>query len=275
MDPFLDECDDQKGIPIRAISRALRVLQIINREGSVSLMGISKKAGLPYPTACRIVQTLVHEKLIEKEKSRKNYRVTANVLALSYGYQADNDLVRVARPYIEQLTREAGWPVSIVTRVGNQMVIRDSTHGMTTLTFAQYHPGYTMPIAYCAAGKAYLSALPEEELEFLKGHLGPRLPTPGDPHCRFDPLADLEQIRAQGYATVRRVQHTSAPGKTSAVSMPIFRNQQAVGAITMAYFSSVMDIEKACQELLAPLRETRDAIVDALADTLTINLAAE
>lgn len=256
--------DENKGVPIRSISRALKVLQIINREGSICLMDISRKANLPYPTACRVVQTLVHERLIEKEVSRKHYRATINVLSLSYGYQDDDELVRVARPHIEGLTRLIGWPVSIVTRVGKQMVIRDSTHAMTTLTFAQYHPGYSMPMAYCAAGKAFLSALPEDEFAFVTAGLGPRLPVPGDPHCRLDPLQDMPEIREKGFAIVRRVQHTSAPGKTSAVSMPIFRKSRVVGAMTVAYFASALDVDAALHDILEPLRAARDAVTERL-----------
>jgi IclR family mhp operon transcriptional activator len=54
----------EKGVPIRSISRAIAVLQAINRQGSMSLMGIAKTAEVPYPTACRIVQTLLFEGLI-------------------------------------------------------------------------------------------------------------------------------------------------------------------------------------------------------------------
>ena len=36
--------ESQKGIPIRSISRALNILQIINRAGSICLMDIAKQS---------------------------------------------------------------------------------------------------------------------------------------------------------------------------------------------------------------------------------------
>ncbi len=264
IEEFVTEDKPSKGIPIRSISRALNVLQIINRAGSICLMDIARKANLPYPSACRIVQTLLHEGMIEREVSRKYYKPTPNVQSLSYGYQDDDELVRVARPFIEELTRKVGWPVSIVTRVGNQMVLRDSTHSMTTLTFARYYPGYSMPIAYCADGKAFLSALPKEELEFVADNIGPRLPSPGDPHCQLDPLYDLDEIRVKGYAVVERVAHTVTPGKTSCISMPIFRKGRVAGVITIAFFASSMGIDKAKEDLLSSLLSTRAKITSAL-----------
>ena len=256
--------ESQKGIPIRSISRALKILQIVNRAGSICLMDIAKKSGLPYPSACRIVQTLVHEGMIERESCRKYYRPAQAVQSLSYGYQDDNELVRVARPYIEDLTREIGWPVSVVTRIGNQMVLRDSTHAMSTLTFARYYPGYSMPIAYCADGKAYLAALPEEDLEAMRDNLGPRIPIPGDPNCVLDPLADLDDIRDRGYAVFERVPHTVTPGKTSCISVPLYRSGRVAGVVTIAFFASTMNQKKAIHQLLVPLQETQRRINEAL-----------
>lgn len=257
-----DDC--QKGIPIRSISRALHILQIINRAGSICLMDIAKQSGLPYPSVCRIVQTLVHEGMVERETARKFYRPAPNVQSLSYGYQDDEELVKTARPFIETLTRKIGWPVSIVTRVGNQMILRDSTHSMTSLTFARYYPGYSLPIAYCADGKAYLAAMPEGELQLVRENLGPRIPVPGDPNCLLDPLDDLQQVREQGYAIVERVQHTATPGRTSCISMPIFRRERVAGVVTIAFFATTMNQNKARETLLGPLRETQQRINQAL-----------
>ena len=56
---------------VRAISRALAVLKAINRAGSLTIMGVSTAAGIPYATAARIVDTLILEGMIEKEPDRK------------------------------------------------------------------------------------------------------------------------------------------------------------------------------------------------------------
>lgn len=263
----LESENDTKGIPIRSISRALLILQLVNRSGSASMMEISQQSGLPYPSVCRIIQTLVHEGMLEREPARKHYRPAQNVQSLSYGYQDDNELVRVARPHIENLTRKIGWPISIVTRIGNHMVLRDSTHSMSCMTFARYYPGYTLPVAYCADGKAYLSALPPDELNFVVSNLGPRQPTQGDPKCLLNPLADLDEIRNLGYCLVERVPHTATPGKTSCLSMPLFSKGRAVGAVTIAYFATSLNREKAVETLVPDLRDTQSAINEALSNS--------
>ncbi|MEJ0023389.1 MAG: hypothetical protein WDN76_08110 [Alphaproteobacteria bacterium] len=121
------------------------------------MMGIAEACGHAYPTTCRIVQTLIHEGLIERESERKRYRATALVQTLSSGYHGQNRLVQAARQEIVKLTSNHRMAVAVVTHVGPHMVVSDSTHALTSLTFSNYHPGYTLAILDCASGLAYLA----------------------------------------------------------------------------------------------------------------------
>jgi IclR family transcriptional regulator, mhp operon transcriptional activator len=84
----------EKGVPIRAISRGLAVLQAVNKHGGLTMMEIAQLSEVPYPTACRIVQTLLHEGMLEREAGRKRYRATASVLTLSSGFVSPTYLQR-------------------------------------------------------------------------------------------------------------------------------------------------------------------------------------
>lgn len=88
----------EKGVPIRAITRGLAVLQAVNQHGSLTMMEIAQSSKVPYPTACRIVQTLVHEGMLEREPGRKTYRATSSVLTLASGFMggsSDADTIRL------------------------------------------------------------------------------------------------------------------------------------------------------------------------------------
>ena len=129
----------------RSVSRALKILQAINRHGSLSMMQIAKMVELPYPTTCRLVNTLVSEGVIERETLRKYYRPTALSQSLSCGYHTHSRMTTIARQHIQELTCKTGWPVAISSRVGAYMVIQESTHALTTQTFSEYTPGYSEP----------------------------------------------------------------------------------------------------------------------------------
>ena len=255
----------EKGVPIRSISRCISVLQAINRAGDLSLMEIAKRAKVPYPTACRIVQTLLHEKLIEREPTRKHYRPTALVQSLSNGFQIHSQLVAVAREPIVALTKLHGWPVSLATRVGHSMVIRDSTHALTSRTFNNYYPGYTLPILECAAGKAYLAHADYDEREMIVQEIR----ASGDTwdHLTMRLLESgslLEDIRKAGYAVKGRNRYTETPGKTSSIARPIFGPHGVVGSIVLIFFSSAMKLDDAVARYDNDLRRAAEAISGAL-----------
>lgn len=255
----------EKGVPIRSLSRGLAVLQAINRAGSLSMMEIARMADVPYPTAARIIQTLLHEGLIEQEPARKRYRATALVQTLSHGYQGHGALIRAAREAIVTLTHDISWPVALSARVGQSMVIRDSTHSLSALTFNTYYPGYAMPILECASGLAFLAYCEAEEREEILSALRAF----GDPdHKHVLDLFECEDlaktIRSQGVSTRSYNQFTRNPGKTSSMAAPIFLDGRVAGTVSIAFFSSAMPMKTALTQLAEPLRQTASTITQRL-----------
>lgn len=254
-----------EGVPIRAISRGVAVLQAVNRAGSISLMQTSRQTQIPYPTVCRIVQTLLHEGLIEKEPNRKRYRSTALVQSLSSGFQDDSRLVKVARPHIVELTKRVAWPISIATRVGNMMMVRDSTHSLTSLTLSNYSPGYTLPIAECSTGKVYLAYCSDEERESIRSGFRISEDAPDKLGLLLTENGGMiRDIRQNGYATQVRNIYTATPGKTSSIAVPIMRDDQIMGAMALIFFVAGMKMQEAERRYVPLLKETAKAISDSL-----------
>lgn len=259
----------EKGVPIRSISRSISVLQAINRHGSLTMMAIARAGAVPYPTACRIVQTLIHEGLIEQEPSRKRYRATALVQSLANGYQSDNELIDVSGPEIRALTRDIGWPVSITTRVGTHMVVRDSTHAETTLTFERYYPGFTLPLLECASGRLCLAHMSPDELEAVM-HWAPLASEGQASNVQlYAAVNTLQKIREQGYAAQGWGQHNLTPGKTSSIAVPILKDGHFAAALTMIYFAAAMKQSQAIERYLDTLKEKAELISERLSEPRT------
>lgn len=252
---------NSKDQPIRSVSRALHVLQAINRHGALTLTEISRATSLPFPTTCRIVSTLMAERVIERETSRKYYRPTALAQSLSCGYQPQVRLVAIARQHIEELTRETGWPVSLTSRVGPVMVIQDSTHAMTTQTFSEYHPGFTLPIISSASGLIYLAHIDKEERQEVLRQIKESDEHKGD-LALIEQVHDgyFESIKREGYASFLRNPHTKDPGKTSSIALPLFRNDVFVGSLTMIFFASTMGVTDAFERYKEAMVHTQEKI---------------
>ena len=252
----------QKHVPIRVISRTLDVLKIINRGTPLTLTQISKACELPYPTTVRIIQSLVYEGVIEQEPQRKTYRPTALAQSLSYGYQEENAFAASARPAIISLTHEIGWPAAICSRVGESMVIRDSTHALTTLTFSQYYPGFTMPVWGTASGKVHLAYCDEEERNSIVESL--RLKRQNDLNDAALDESFLNEIighiRDVGYAAMKQNRHTKNPGRTSSIAVPLERDGKYAAALSISFFASAMTPDEAVERYLPSIRLTQTEI---------------
>lgn len=245
---------------IRSIARALHVMQAINRHGALSMTQISKAVGIPYPTACRVVYTLVKEGVIEREASRKYYRPTALSQSLSCGYQESARLVAIARPHIVELTKEIWWPVSIATRVGPMMVIQYSTHAMTTLTYSDYNPGYSLPIVSSASGMAYLAFSGDKERENIIEQLK-RSSIDEEETRLLNNLRNLhfDMILKDGYASFIK-----NPGKTSSIAVPLYEYGQIAATMALAFFSSALRVEDAFEKHKKLILDTQQKINEDL-----------
>lgn len=224
-------------------------------------MEIAQAAKVPYPTACRIVQTLLCEGLVERELDRKRYRPTVLVLSLANGFQVHDRLIQVSRRHIVDLTHRHNWPVSVVTRVGQSMVVRDSTHALTSRTFSNYYPGFTLPILECASGRAYLAHTTADERATIL-HGVQTVPGVTDPQTLklFESDVIIKEIQRDGYATKGRNFHNATPGRTASIAVPLFDQDELVGALTMVFFASAMKMSDAVEKYLGDMRSTADRI---------------
>jgi len=263
----------EKGVPIRSISRSLTVLQAVNRLGSLTMMDIALASDIPYPTACRIVQTLMHYGMLEREPVRKHYRPTALVQTLANGYQEHSQLVDVARPHIVDFTRASLWPVLITTRVGNAMMVRDSTQDLTSLSFDTYTPGHTFPLLECASGRAYMAFADTEERETIMEGLR-EVDNGLDPYTfsLFESGYLIEEIRREGIATRGYNRFAGADGKTSSIAAPIFTDGVVCGAVTLVFFSSAMKMPVAIERFAGSLIEMARTISDGLSTTPSVSI---
>jgi IclR family transcriptional regulator, mhp operon transcriptional activator len=253
----------EKGIPIRAISRGFAVLAAINRHHSLSMMDIARYSNVPYPTACRILQTLLHEGLVEREPARKSYRPTLRVRTLSSGYQETDEIVTVSRPHLLALGKTVVWPLIVSTRVGSAMMVRDSTHTLSPLSLQNYPPGYTLPILGGASGKAYLAFAPEDERKMVLDALLEQSKATGQTNPTLQLAqngAMFEEIRARGYAVQGRNKNTATPGKTSSIAVPIFQDDRVVAALAVSYFASALSAEQAVEQFASTLLASATAI---------------
>lgn len=253
----------EKGVPIRSVSRSIEVLKFINRRGSVTLTDVSRQLALAYPTTCRIVQTLVHEGLVELEPSRKRYRPTRLVQTLSYGYRDEGRLIDASREPMAETTARIGWPMAVSIGVGPSVMLCDTTYAMSALTFSQYYRGYTFPVLECAAGHVHLAFTDDAARESLLSGLQ-QMGTVSVALEMFSSGKLTQRIRADGYATHDRTVRTENPGKTSSLAAPVIVGGREQAQLTLSFFASAMTMEEAIRRYVPDLLQTAERISERM-----------
>lgn len=259
-----------RGIPIRAITRGLAVLQELNRNRPMTMMEVARKTHLPYPTTCRIMQTLVHEGWVEREETHKRYRPTELVRSLAAGFTVRDKLVEASRPHLFEMGDSIKWPVSLCTKVGLNVMVKCTTHPFSPIAFNHYEPGYTLPILESSAGKVLLAfAEPDEVASTIKAVESSVAPFDESTLMKAKSGALFTEIRDKGFCSQIRNPHTNTLGAISSIAVPILKKDQPIASLSMMFFSRAMSVTEATSTYLRPLQKTARNIADAFSQDRT------
>ena len=135
------------------------------------------------------------------------------------------------------------------------MMLRDSTHANTSLTFEQYYPGFILSILDSASGKLSMAFAPDEERANILRWMRVSQEIALDYLAHAEISLDVEKIRRQGYAVQGRNHFNRTPGKTSLIAVPIFLGERFEAAMTMVFFVSAMRLGAAVEQYLGDFKD--------------------
>jgi predicted transcriptional regulator len=103
-----DVVERQRG-GVQSIGRAFAILEEVarNRDG-IGLADLSKRVGLHNSTTFHLVKTMVSLGYIRQIKDNKRYRIGRPVFALAASALDEMEMVSMATPVLEDLSRDTG-----------------------------------------------------------------------------------------------------------------------------------------------------------------------
>jgi len=242
--------------PIRALLRGLQALQSLNEHNGATVTEVAKITRLPRTTAYRVLETLRVGGYADRDPNDDRYRPTIKVRMLAEGYEQEAWIRDIARPRIEDLSREIVWPVSISTLSGSTMLVRETTDQSSPLALQRYSAGFRVPVLVTAGGQIYISFCTEKQRETLLQILSAS-ENPDDALAREKPIVDriISETRSRGYAFSMRPSY----GENS-LAVPILSNGTYYASLIMRYMQSVMTPEKAVEDFVDQLKSAADDI---------------
>jgi DNA-binding IclR family transcriptional regulator len=160
-----DDADDRQRGGIQSLGRAFSILEEVarHREG-ISLADLGRMVGLHNSTTFHLAKTMVSLGYLRQEKDSKRYRVGRPLFALAAGALDEIEMVNVATPLLEELSRDTGESGHFAVRMGDEVVViaRTSSPGAFQLTD---RVGVVRPAHCTALGKIILASLRPDQLK--------------------------------------------------------------------------------------------------------------
>jgi IclR family transcriptional regulator, KDG regulon repressor len=149
---------------VQSIARAFAIAEEIarNREG-IGLAELSKRVGLHNSTTFHLVKTMVQLGYVSQLADSRKYRIGRRMFTLAAGALDEIELVSVATPILEKLTRETGEYSHFAIRSGEQIVVVAKTAGTGIFQMVD-RTGAVRPAHATALGKVLLAALSPAQL---------------------------------------------------------------------------------------------------------------
>ncbi len=154
---------------VRGLSRGLAVLRALNAApgGVAGITELAQACAMHRTTVKRLLETLRTEGLVRYSDREGQYRLTFEVRRLSEGFEDEAWVEEVAGPMMADAVPRLVWPCDLTTPEAGFMVVRESTHRLSTLSQHRAMIGERLPLLVTAAGRAYLSACASAEREAL------------------------------------------------------------------------------------------------------------
>ena len=247
--------------PVQGLSRGLAILRAINLSpnGWASIADLSASTGLHRTTVRRMLETLQNDGYVRRSASDDSYRLNQKIRQLSDGFTDDEWISEIANPVLGELLQKVVWPSDLCTLDGDCMIVRETTHRFSPLSFHRATIRQRMPVLFTASGRAYLAHCGDEERRQIL-----RLLAAGNDEqaqlARNPALVDkmLEKVCLQGYAG--NTGEWSQELKIAAIAMPLRYQAKVLAAINIVFLKKAIDVPEAAERYLPALKAAVEKI---------------
>ena len=158
-----------------SLARAVRLLAAFDHDEQLTVSELGRRAGLPLPTASRLVAELTRLGLLERDEHRR-VRVGLRLWELAARASAAQSLREVAKPYLDDLQAVVGHHTQLAVLEGEDVLFLERLTARGAVK-AHTRVGGRLPVHASSAGVVLLAHAPAE----VQAHILSR------PLARFTP----------------------------------------------------------------------------------------
>jgi DNA-binding IclR family transcriptional regulator len=240
---------------VPALEKTVAILELLAAsDRELSVTEIHAALGVPKATIFMLLSVL-HRYRVVKKNAQSRYTLGVKLYELGTSYISKIDIVRVARPHLEQLTAETKLTSHLGVIYDRRMMFIDKVEPKSFVRFST-SPGMRADIHISSLGKSIAAHLPEDELMAIVGDHGLGSYT-------TNTITDVEQLRHE-LETIRRVGYATENEEgeigVRCVGSPVFdRAGQVEAAVSLTGLVSQIPVD-AFPHLGMIVRATADQI---------------
>jgi DNA-binding IclR family transcriptional regulator len=180
--------------------RLLALLEVIAARSEVfSLQTLVEETGVPKPTLHRMLQQLESAGMLQREGDGRHYSTGVRLRRLAEQLLLNDTRHGARHAVLRQLVAEVGESCNITALSGSEVLYLDRVETPAPLRF-YLHPGSRVPVHCSASGKLFLAQMSSAQRRRLLANVPLEAYTPHT-LTDFEKLeAELERVKAQGYA---------------------------------------------------------------------------
>jgi IclR family pca regulon transcriptional regulator len=251
-EPVDHDGDEQRSTEhVQSLARGLAVIRAFTAETpELTLSEVARATGLTRAAARRFLLTLVDLGYVRTDG--RLFALSPRVLELGYAYLSSLSLPEVAEPHLERLVAEVHESASVAV-LDDEDVVYVARVATSRIMRVTINIGTRFP-AYCTSmGRVLLAGLSPSELDAYLARADLRRFTPRTVTTPAVLRAELDRVRAQGWAMVDQELEEGL----RSIAAPIRdRSGAVVAAANISTHASRTTPEAARGELLPPLLAT-------------------
>lgn len=210
---------------VNTVAKALQILDALSESQPQGVSDLARNLGLPKSSVYSILETLVSEKIVEKNMQTGKYSLGVKLIELGNCAQTGLDICRIAAPFLQGLNVKFDETVHLTVLDNYEVLYIDCIESRRRLrTYSVI--GVRAPLHCTSVGKAILAFLPDDEIRKIVAEKGLPVFTAATIASPERLAAEVDTIRKQGFA-IDNMEHEE---HLRCVGAPIFNSQGSVFA---------------------------------------------
>ncbi|WP_276254996.1 IclR family transcriptional regulator [Halomontanus rarus] len=238
---------------LKSVSKAFKIVGYVEEVGSVTPTRLASDFDLPTSTAHIYLKTMEEAGYLTKSAGR--YRLSLRFLSHGVNTRRQFDVYEVAVSEIDLLAETTGEVANLGVEEDGKRVLLYKREGEEGI-YDKAPTGEFTHMHWTSLGKAILAHLPTDRVDEIVDRHG--LPNATDRTItdREALAAELESIRANGYA----LEDEERRANIRAVAVPVFANESVVGSISLSGPTSRFTDARIESELVEELQDKANVI---------------